>query len=66
MNDIEILNKKRYIRMTNNSVFVTFQVPLEVIKCLQKNEPYIYKEEPVVDTFSFFYRFSNLIDNMEN
>lgn len=36
MNDIEILNKKRYIRMTNNSVFVTFQVPLEVIKCLQK------------------------------
>lgn len=66
MNDIEILNKKRYIRMSNNSNFISFRVPLEVIKCLQKNEPYIYKEEPVVDTYSFFYRLSIIIDDINS
>lgn len=66
MKDIEVLNNKHYIRTAKQSKQLSFRVPFEVIKCLQKNQPFVYTEKPIEDTFSFFEHFSYLIDQKEN
>lgn len=66
MNDIDILESKRYVRATRTKNSSSYRVPTGVLVSLRKNEPYVHCEEPVTDTQSFFDRFNKLMDEKDD
>ncbi|MDE6340381.1 MAG: ATP-binding protein [Muribaculaceae bacterium] len=60
--DIDALEKMHYIRASRSNGSLSYRVPMEVLKALRKNEPYVHKEEPVLDTQTFFDRFNLLME----
>lgn len=64
--DIDVLEKLRYVRASRGGNSLSYRVPAQVLKSLRKNEPYIHIEEPVTDTQSFFDRFKRLVGEKKN
>ena len=64
--DIEVLEKKRYIRSSRCDKSIHYRVPTDVLTCLRKNTPYIYEKEPITDLLSFFFSFNRLMNEKEN
>lgn len=64
--DIDVLEKLRYVRASRGGNSLSYRVPAPVLKALRKNEPYVHIEEPVTDTQSFFDRLKRLIQEKKN
>ncbi len=64
--DIDILESKRYLRASRSSDSLHYRVPGDVLKSLRKNQPYVYKADPVADTQTFFDRVNRLMKEMDN
>lgn len=64
--DIDVLEKLRYVRASRGGNSLHYRVPAPVLKALRQNQPYVHTEEPVVDTQSFFDRFKRLIQEKKN
>lgn len=60
--DIDALENKRYLRASRSRNSLSYRVPGTVIKSLRKNQPYIYEDEPIPDTQTFFDRFDRLMN----
>lgn len=60
--DIDALENKRYLRASRSRNSLSYRVPGTVLKSLRKNQPYIYEEEPITDTQTFFDRFDRLMN----
>lgn len=64
--DIDALENKRYLRASRSRNSLSYRVPGAVLKSLRKNQPYIYEEEPVPDTQTFFDRFERLMKEKDD
>lgn len=64
--EIDVLEKKHYIRVSRSNGRVSYRVPLDVQNALIKNEPYVYVETPINDPQSFFEYFSDLSEEIDN
>lgn len=64
--DIDALEYKRYLRASRSRNSLSYRVPGAVLKSLRKNQPYIYEEEPVPDTQTFFDRFERLMKEKDD
>ena len=60
--DIDALENIRYLRASRSRNSLSYRVPGTVIKSLRKNQPYIYEDEPIPDTQTFFDRFDRLMN----
>lgn len=59
--DIDILEAKHYLRASRSHRALSYRVPGVVLKALRNNKPYVYEQEPVTDTMSFFDHFNRLM-----
>ena len=66
LEDIEVLVQKHYIRTSFRGDDQSFSVPTPALHALRKNQPFIFEEIPVTDTASFFDRFKEMMDEMDN
>lgn len=66
MDDINVLEEQRYIRVNRNKHCMSFRVPAQVLDSLVKNQPYIYTPQPITDTQAFFDYFSNVEAELED
>ena len=64
--EIDALEEKHYLRASRSRNCLSYRVPVEVLKTLRKNQPYIYIPEPVTDLQSFFDRFNDLMGEMND
>lgn len=64
--DIDALENKRYLRASRSRNSLSYHVPGAVLKSLRKNQPYIYEEEPIPDTQTFFDRFDRLMKEKDD
>ena len=64
--DIEVLEKKRYIRSSRCDKSVHYRVPIDVLTCLRKSIQYVYEKEPITDLLSFFFSFNRLMTEKDN
>lgn len=62
--EIDALEEKHYLRASRSRNCLSYRVPIEVLKTLRKNQPYIYVTEPITDLQSFFDRFNDLMEEM--
>lgn len=60
--DIDVLENQRYLRASRSRNSLSYRVPGVVLKSLRKSQPYIYEEEPIPDTQTFFDRFDRLMN----
>lgn len=60
--DIDTLERQRYLRASRSRNSLSYRVPGAVLKSVRKNQPYIYEEEPIPDTQTFFDRFDRLMN----
>lgn len=65
-NELDGLEKRRYIRVSQGRNSTSYRVPKKVIKALRDNEPYIHQEEDVSDLGTFFDRFNSLMEEKNN
>ncbi len=64
--DIDTLESQRYLRASRSRNSLSYRVPAAVVKSLRKNQPYIYEEEPIPDTQTFFDRFERLMNEKDD
>lgn len=64
--DIDTLERQRYLRASRSRNSLSYRVPGAVLKSLRKNQPYIYEEEPIPDTQTFFDRFDRLMNEKDD
>ncbi len=64
--DIDTLECQRYLRASRTRNSLSYRVPGAVLKSLRKNQSYIYEEEPVLDTQTFFDRFDRLMNEKDD
>lgn len=64
--DIDTLESQRYLRASRSRNSLSYRVPGAVLKSLRKNQPYIYEEEPIPDTQTFFDRFDRLMNEKDD
>lgn len=64
--EIDALEEKHYLRASRSRNCLSYRVPIEVLKTLRKNQPYIYVMEPITDLQSFFDRFNDLMEEMDD
>lgn len=64
--DIDVLESKRYLRSSRSRKSLSYRVPGAVLKSLRKNQPFIYRAEPVPDTQAFFDNFDRLMNEKED
>ncbi len=64
--EIDALEEKHYLRASRSRNCLSYRVPIEVLKTLRKNQPYIYVTEPITDLQSFFDRFNDLMEEMND
>lgn len=64
--EIDSLAEKHYLYASHSRNRLTYRVPEEVLTALRKNEPYVYVTKPITDVQSFFDRFSDLMEQMDN
>lgn len=63
--EIDILEEKRYVRASHSHDRLSYRVPNDVLKAIKANQPYVYIVEPITDTQTFFDRFNDLMQEME-
>ena len=64
--DIDVLESLHYLRASRSRRSLSYRVPGAVLKSLRKNQPYVYEEEPVPDTQTFFDRFDKLMNEKDD
>ena len=64
--EIDVLESKHYLRAARGRRSLSYRVPGDVLTSLRKNQPYVYKVEPVADTRAFFDRFDRLMKEMDD
>lgn len=64
--DVDVLEKKRYIRASRGESSTTYRVPTDVLVSLRKDSPYRFEKEPVTDLLSFFFSFNKLMNEKDN
>lgn len=64
--EIDTLEEKHYLRASRSRNSLSYRVPSDVLKALKKNQPYIYKVEPITDLQTFFDRFNDLMEEMND
>ena len=64
--EIDALENKYYLRASRSRNKLSYRVPLDVLKALKDNHPYIYSTEPITDLHAFFDRFNDLMEEMSN
>lgn len=64
--EMESLEKKRYIRIINCHSTPTYRVPKDVISALTRNMPYVYQKPSASDLVNFFDLFRKLFKEKEN
>ena len=64
--EIDALEEKHYLRASRSRNCLSYRVPSDVLKSLSKNQPYIYVMEPITDLQSFFDRFNDLMEEMND
>lgn len=64
--DVDVLEKKHYVRAARSKDNLYYRVPAEVLKALRKNEQYVYTPVRVSDTSTFFDYFNSLADEIED
>lgn len=62
--EIDVLEEKRYLRASRSRNSLSYRVPADVLNSLKKNQPYIHVEEYVKDLQTFFERFNDLMEEM--
>lgn len=66
MNEIDVLEAKRYVRASRARTSLSYRVPHEVISSLRENSPYVHTEEPLTGLQSFFDRMDELMSEKNN
>ncbi|MCM1111263.1 MAG: ATP-binding protein [Clostridium sp.] len=64
--DIDVLEKKNYLRVSRSRKSVTYHVPSDVLEAVRQGRPYVRQAEAVADTQSFFDRFDRLMNEMDD
>lgn len=64
--EIDVLVDKYYLRASHSYNRLTYRVPVDVLKALKKNQPYVHVVEPITGLQSFFDRFNGLMEYMNN
>lgn len=64
--EIDSLAEKHYLYASHSHNRLSYRVPEEVLTALRKNQPYVYVTKPITDVQSFFDRFSDLMEQMDN
>lgn len=64
--EIDVLVDKYYLRASHSYNRLTYRVPVDVLKALKKNQPYVHVVEPITGLQSFFDRFNELMEYMNN
>lgn len=64
--EIDMLEEKYYLRASRSRNRLSYRVPYDVLKFLRKNQPYIHKVEPITDLQTFFDRFNDLMEEMND
>ena len=64
--EIDVLVDKYYLRASHSHNRLTYRVPVDVLKALKKNQPYVHVVEPITGLQSFFDRFNELMEYMNN
>ena len=64
--DVEALEKKHYLRASRSRNHLSYRVPLDVLESLKRNRPYVPTIEPVTDPQTFFDRFNDLMEEMND
>lgn len=63
--EIDVLEEKHYLRASRSRATQSYRVPPEVLKALKSNQPYVHSVEPIVDLQTFFDRFNDLMEDMD-
>ena len=61
-NDIDVLEAKHYVIASRGRKSLSYRVPMDVLKALRNNTPYVHQPEPIPDTATFFDRFQRLMN----
>ena len=64
--EIDVLENKHYLRASRSRDRLSYRVPRAVLNALKENRSYVYTTEPVSDLQSFFDRFNDLMEEMNN
>lgn len=64
--EVDVLVDKYYLRASHSYNRLTYRVPVDVLKALKKNQPYVHVVEPITGLQSFFDRFNELMEYMNN
>lgn len=64
--EIDVLEEKHYLRASRSRNSLSYRVPSDVLKALKKNQSYIYKVEPITDLQTFFDRFNDLMEEIND
>ena len=64
--EIENLEKLRYIRIIKSYKSSTYRVPNETIEALSHNKPYVYQPPKATDLVAFFNEFKKLLKEKDN
>lgn len=65
--EIDTLEEKHYLRASrSHRNTLSYRVPSDVLKTLKKDQAYIHNVEPIVDLQTFFDRFNDLMEEMDN
>ena len=64
--EIDVLESKHYLRASRSHDRLSYRVPGAVLKALKENRPYIHTTEPISDLHSFFERFNDLMEEMND
>lgn len=59
--ELDELEKRRYIRIVNTKSVPSFRIPGDVVRALSADRPYEYHREPLSDLLSFFGGFRKLV-----
>lgn len=66
LSEINMLEEEHYLRDSRSRNSLSYRILSDVLKALKKNQPYIYKMEPITDLQTFFGRFNYLMEEMND
>lgn len=63
---IDKLEEAHYLRASRCHNSLSYRVPMEVLKALKQNQPYVYYAEPITDVKAFFDRFDRWMNEVND